>query len=149
PDFGFARLQCKPFTPGNLMRSTVSASNLLTGGGALRHPGISLRQTVLFQNRVGLPGRKRLLASSPHPLGQRPIIVRRGQFALFELLVRTFADDPHVQVVWDRRLAERRRDAVQMDGDERRRLDRRRRAPSQWNDLNYMIAERPGETMSS
>ena len=39
----------------------------------------------------------------------RLVIVRRGHFATFELLSRTFADDPSVQIVWDRRMGERRR----------------------------------------
>jgi hypothetical protein len=67
------------------------------------------------------------------------VIVRRGHFATFELLTRTFSDDSSVQVVWDRRIAERRA-ADNSSADERRRADRRRRPPTQWGQLNYMIA---------
>jgi len=67
------------------------------------------------------------------------VIVRRGHFATFELLTRTFADDPGIQIIWDRRIGERRR-AVADPGDERRRADRRSVPPSQWRQLNYMIA---------
>jgi ribosomal protein L4 len=69
----------------------------------------------------------------------RTVIVRRGHFATFELLTRTFADDPHVQIIWDRRLGERRqnvRAAVQTD---KRRGDRRGTPPTHWGQLNYMI----------
>jgi hypothetical protein len=79
----------------------------------------------------------------------RLVIVRRGHFATFELLTRTFADDPSVQIIWDRRIGERRRSALpEMPGDPKRRVtDRRRRPPTQWGQLNYMIAgnERLGD----
>ena len=39
----------------------------------------------------------------------RLVIVRRGHFATFELLSRTIADDSSVQIIWDRRMGERRR----------------------------------------
>jgi hypothetical protein len=66
--------------------------------------------------------------------------VRRGHFATFELLTRTFADDPGVQIIWDRRLSERRQPAVAGAQSDRRRSDRRRVAPLQWDQMNYMIA---------
>jgi hypothetical protein len=72
--------------------------------------------------------------------GRRLVIVRRGHFATFELLTRTFADDPTVQIVWDRRMGERRQAARGPDDGERRRNDRRREPPSQWNQLNYIIS---------
>ena len=31
------------------------------------------------------------------------IIVRRGRFLTYELLRRTFGDDPNVEIMWDRR----------------------------------------------
>jgi hypothetical protein len=70
----------------------------------------------------------------------RRVIVRRGHFATFELLTRTFADDPTVEIVWDRRMGERRQSARRHAADERRRSDRRRTPPMQWGQLNYMIA---------
>lgn len=70
----------------------------------------------------------------------RLVIVRRGHFATYELLTRTFAGDPTVQIMWDRRMGERRRSVDRPDSDDRRRSDRRRTPPMQWGQLNYMIA---------
>jgi hypothetical protein len=70
----------------------------------------------------------------------RLVIVRRGHFATYELLTRTFAGDATVQIMWDRRMAERRQSAARTGSDERRRRDRRRTPPTQWGQLNYMIA---------
>jgi hypothetical protein len=70
----------------------------------------------------------------------RLVIVRRGHFATYELLTRTFAGDPTVQIVWDRRMAERRQSVARTGSDDRRRSDRRRTPPMQWGQLNYMIA---------
>lgn len=68
------------------------------------------------------------------------VIVRRGHFATFELLTRTFADDPSVQIMWDRRTGERRQNGDRRTDGERRQTDRRRVPPRQWAQLNYMIA---------
>jgi hypothetical protein len=71
----------------------------------------------------------------------RLIIVRRGHFATFELLNRTIADDPSVQIVWDRRTGERRRSVEGPGNGERRRSsDRRRTPPPQWGQMNYIVA---------
>lgn len=70
----------------------------------------------------------------------RLVIVRRGHFATYELLNRTFADDMSVQIVWDRRMGERRQTTDGPGNGERRRSDRRRTPPMQWGQLNYMIA---------
>jgi hypothetical protein len=70
----------------------------------------------------------------------RFVIVRRGHFATFELLTRTFADDLSVQIIWDRRVGERRQSAGRQGTSERRRTDRRRVPPAQWGQMNYMIA---------
>jgi hypothetical protein len=70
--------------------------------------------------------------------------VRRGHFATFELLSRTFADDPSVEIVWDRRKGERRQTAdAPDDGERRRSTDRRRPPPMQWGQLNYLAATEP------
>jgi len=71
---------------------------------------------------------------------RRLVIVRRGHFATFELLTRTFADDPSVQIIWDRRIGERRLAAESAADIDRRRTDRRRVPPTQWGQLNYMIS---------
>ncbi len=68
----------------------------------------------------------------------RLVIVRRGHFATFELLTRTFANDPSMQIIWDRRIGERRQSAG--DVAPRNRRDRRRVPPLQWGQMNYMIA---------
>jgi hypothetical protein len=71
----------------------------------------------------------------------RLVIVRRGHFATFELLNRTFADDPGVRIIWDRRISARRTSTSGAPGSDKRRLtERRRMPPSQWGQLNYMIA---------
>jgi hypothetical protein len=84
-----------------------------------------------------IPQRGALMVADP-----RLVIVRRGHFATFELLSRTFADDASVRIIWDRRIGERRRPVVSdatAEG-QRRLADRRRRPPTQWAQLNYMIA---------
>jgi hypothetical protein len=70
----------------------------------------------------------------------RLVIVRRGQFATFELLTRTFADDSTVQIIWDRRIGERRRASDAAGSTERRHGDRRRVPPTHWSQLNYTIS---------
>ena len=75
-------------------------------------------------------------ADEPAP-GQR-IIVRRGQGATFDLLARTFASDPAIEIIWDRRTGERRRAARPIDANRRRR-ERRRRPPDRWHRLNYLV----------
>jgi hypothetical protein len=70
----------------------------------------------------------------------RLVIVRRGHFATFELLTRTFADDPTVQIIWDRRMGERRQSVGDAARRNQRRCDRRRVPPLQWGQMNYMIA---------
>ena len=62
------------------------------------------RRLVSLESRVG-----REESTRANPVGDpRLVIVRRGHFATFELLSRTFADDPSVQIIWDRRMGERR-----------------------------------------
>ncbi len=72
--------------------------------------------------------------------GARLVVVRRGHFATFELLSRTFGDDPSVQIIWDRRMGDRRTAAEGASRPDRRRTDRRRVAPTQWRQLNYIVA---------
>jgi len=74
----------------------------------------------------------------------RLIIVRRGHFATFELLSRTFSGDPSVQIIWDRRREERRQSADGAgDHEPRRSSERRREPPMQWGQLNYLAALEP------
>ena len=64
------------------------------------------------------------------------IIVRRGRFVTYEQLRRTFGSDPNVEIIWDRR---RPVDLVPGDapvpGSERRG-----RAPTEWQQLDYFFA---------
>ena len=73
----------------------------------------------------------------------RLVIVRRGQFATFELLTRAFGNDLTVQIIWDRRVGERRKAVRGPTSGERRQNDRRRIPPSQWGQMNYLIAGDP------
>ena len=52
-------------------------------------------------------------------------MVGRGRRALYDSLRRTFADDDFVQVILDRRVAERRRRRARPRPSERRRTERR------------------------
>jgi hypothetical protein len=70
----------------------------------------------------------------------RLVVVRRGHFATFELLTRTFAGDPSVQVIWDRRMGDRRQASHGCDKGERRQGERRRMPHTRWEQLNYIIA---------
>lgn len=70
----------------------------------------------------------------------RLVIVRRGHFATFELLTRTFSGDHSVQVIWDRRMGERRQSTRgPIEGERRTSSDRRRVSPLQWGQHNYMV----------
>jgi hypothetical protein len=79
----------------------------------------------------------------------RLVIVRRGHFATFELLARTFADDESVKIIWDRRISERRIGSQSAGDGERRRTDRRRMASTQWGMLDYMVAGNKGVGVGS
>jgi hypothetical protein len=85
-------------------------------------------------------------STNANPVGEpKLVIVRRGHFATFELLTRSFADDSSVQIIWDRRMGERRRSVEGPGNGERRRSsDRRRTPPPQWGQLNYMVAPEGG-----
>jgi hypothetical protein len=65
------------------------------------------------------------------------VVVKRDEFATFELLGRVFADGTDVRVVWDRRVRQRRQASSQRET-ERRASDRRRLTKS-WTHLNYLV----------
>jgi len=67
------------------------------------------------------------------------VIVRRDKFATFGLLAQAFANEPHVRLVWDRRVRERRDDRASSDPADRRRRDRRRAASTAWGAHDYML----------
>jgi hypothetical protein len=64
------------------------------------------------------------------------IIVRRGRFLTYELLRRTFGDDPNVEIIWDRR---RGPDTASPNGHS---FERRGQPPAEWDRLDYMFASR-------
>jgi len=67
------------------------------------------------------------------------VVVRRDEFATFELLCRLFAGDPDVRVVWDRRSGVDRRQRAETPDSDRRSSDRRA-PPKSWSHLNYFVA---------
>jgi len=69
-------------------------------------------------------------------------IVRRGQYATYDLLTRAFAADPHVRVIWDRRMGSRRREEMEVDP-ERRTSDRRSISQSGWKGSDYLLLSVP------
>ena len=61
------------------------------------------------------------------------IIVRRGRFLTFELLRRTFGDDPNVEIMWDRRRP------IDTTGENGAPSERRGRPPVEWDRLDYIF----------
>lgn len=68
------------------------------------------------------------------------MVVRRGDHDRYHFLASTFRDRP-VEVVWDRRVSERRRapDAIDQAA-ERRCSERRRQPPDSWSTLGFLVA---------
>ena len=69
---------------------------------------------------------------------QRLVIVRRNEFATFARLAQTFANEPNVRLVWDRRIRDRRQSSEPPAG-ERRRRDRRANATTTWGPDDYLL----------
>jgi hypothetical protein len=67
------------------------------------------------------------------------VIVRRNQFAKFARLAQTFADEPHVRLIWDRRLREQRRERASSNPEDRRRRDRRCDPSKTWGHRDYLL----------
>ena len=67
------------------------------------------------------------------------IVVRRGEEECFERLRGDFALDPSVRVIWDRRVATRRRQRRPVPND-RRQDDRRAAPPDSWTALGFVVA---------
>jgi len=68
------------------------------------------------------------------------MVVQRGDHDRFRFLSATFRDRP-VQVVWDRRVGDRRRSSEGTPAD-RRSGDRRNRPPASWDNLGFLVARR-------
>jgi hypothetical protein len=78
---------------------------------------------------------------------RRPLlIVLRGESKLYEYVRRTFVEYPEVEVIQDRRVAERRQEHPGADLG-RRRADRRgaRRAQEQLRSRGWVLVHRPGD----
>lgn len=69
-------------------------------------------------------------------MGRELFIVSRDRAHLFRYLTQTFAGAENVDVIWDRRVAERRHRSMPVTSD-RRRADRRTR-PGIDNDLKQV-----------
>jgi hypothetical protein len=120
-------------------RSDVRNGRKGVTGGHLEEIVPSWRKASRLVSVEGRLGREGQLIKL-HMAAANVVIVRRGHFATFELLTRTFADDPSVQIMWDRRMGDRRQNGGRPLDSERRQSDRRRLPPKQWAQLNYMIA---------
>jgi hypothetical protein len=68
------------------------------------------------------------------------MVVQRGDDDRFRFLSSTFRDRP-VQVMFDRRMGERRQSGEDLSP-ERRASDRRNRPPSTWDTLGFLVARR-------
>ena len=67
------------------------------------------------------------------------IVVRAGAVDRFAALKAAFAPEG-IDVVWDRRLGERRRSAdASASGSDRRRRDRRGPTPASWSLLDFLV----------
>jgi hypothetical protein len=68
----------------------------------------------------------------------RLIVVRRGEYACFERLIEELAMDPGVRVIWDRRVARRRRQQDRVST-ERRHRERRALLAESWTALGCVV----------
>ena len=67
------------------------------------------------------------------------MVVRRGADDRFRFLREAFASEP-VTIIWDRRMAERRRGGSRRPEGERRFQERRRPPPATWTALHFVVA---------
>jgi hypothetical protein len=70
------------------------------------------------------------------------IVVKRGEFQRFDDLYKVFVPNGAADVVWDRRLRERRRAKPSADVAERRRVERRSPRPISWTGLGFVVCEK-------
>jgi hypothetical protein len=85
-------------------------------------------------------GRTRRVGLADRPQGAYIAVVRRGETATLRMLLESLHEGPGpVQVIWDRRLSERRRRRRPTSPD-RRRGERRSPAPPGWLARGYFFA---------
>src|SRR5262245_26566005 len=65
-------------------------------------------------------------------------IVRRGQYATYDLLKKGFESDRNVTIIWDRRVGSRRV-AQHTVSDERRHADRRQTPIGNWQESDFLV----------
>ena len=70
------------------------------------------------------------------------IVVKRGEFQRFDDLYKAFVPNGAADVVWDRRLRERRKTKLPSDVQERRHSERRNAQPLSWTGLSFVVCER-------
>lgn len=70
------------------------------------------------------------------------IVVKRGEFQRFDELYKVFVPNGAADVVWDRRLRERRKTKAAGDVEERRHSERRKAQPVSWTGLSFVVCER-------
>ncbi len=69
------------------------------------------------------------------------VVVRRGQLVRFQALVERLEETGLVEVIWDRRMADRRGTVASVALDRRRR-ERRARPPATWVVLDFVLIAR-------
>ena len=70
------------------------------------------------------------------------IVVKRGEFQRFDDLYKAFVPNGAADVVWDRRLRERRKGKEAVERQERRVATRRGPLPVSWTGLSFVVCER-------
>jgi hypothetical protein len=68
------------------------------------------------------------------------IVVKRGDFRRQEVLHKSFGSV--TPVVWDRRVRQRRHPESKMEGQDRRKGDRRSSPPPSWQALGFVVVSR-------
>jgi hypothetical protein len=71
------------------------------------------------------------------------MVVQRDDLDRFGFLRATFSNYP-VEIIWDRRLSDRRRSTAAAPV-EHRFGDRRHAPPASWNDLGFLVARGTGD----
>jgi hypothetical protein len=74
------------------------------------------------------------------------IVVKRGEFQRFDDLYKVFVPNGAADVVWDRRLRERRKGKASSDVQERRKAERRSPHPVSWTGLGFLVCDRKDRT---
>jgi hypothetical protein len=70
------------------------------------------------------------------------IVVKRGEFQRFDDLYKAFVPNGAADVVWDRRIRDRRKGKGTAEGQERRLATRRGPHPVSWTGLGFVVCER-------